>query len=139
MAGVFPNEGRIAVQGRLLPYLNLCTLGLFVSNHTPVVADTKATYTAIEATFAGYAQVAITTFVSLGIDGNGNEQIQATAVVFTASGSGLPQTVYGYFLFDAANKVIAAELDPAPFTLTSGGDTYTVTLNLYVGAVTPPL
>ena len=108
----------------LLAWLNSLTLHLFDNNHTVVVTDHLAALT--EASFGGYASVATTGWTGPVLDGNNNDAYTLPAEVFTATGSGLPTTIYGAYFTDGAGKLVMAMNDPSPFTMSASGYTYTV-------------
>lgn len=138
MAGVLTDTGQ---QG-LLPnatvqtWLQGLTLRLFVNNYTPTRADTAANYT--EATWSGYAAVALTSWTIAGYDANGNAEFDAPQKTFTASSGSPSQTIYGYYLTDGGGNVVFAEADPSPFTVNATGQTYQVTAHFYVGQLAAP-
>ena len=83
-------------------------LRLFASSHTPAVTDTLSTYTAIEASFTGYATKTLTrsiaggTWGSVGLTGttidavnNNAKSTYGTTQSWSATSA---QTVYGHFL-----------------------------------------
>lgn len=95
----------IVANGKLLN----CDLALFVSNHTPVIGDTLATFNAIEAAFGGYARQTITDWGAAATIA-AHASVAAGNYTFTATGAGLPTTVYGVYVVSVANELLYAEL-----------------------------
>jgi hypothetical protein len=100
------------------------TMHLYQNSFSPYDAMTIGMFT--ESTFGGYSALAITgwatpTFVSP------RAVMNASALLWTATGSGLPQNVYGYYVTDGAGNLIFAQYDPnAPVVLVNPGDPYAV-------------
>lgn len=107
--------------GGLLDGAELC---LFVSNHANNPADDTAAYTAIEATFGGYARRTLSTWSAPAVL-SGYSISQCSPEVWMATGAGLPQSVWGIFVLDAGGDLLYAELDPDGATvLTAAGQTF---------------
>lgn len=109
------------------------TLHLYVNNVAPnedtVVADLT------QATFAGYAAVAALAFGTCYIDADGNFKLSAPSEQFTATGIGVLETVYGYYLTDAAGTVLhGANLLDTPVPITQIGDGLIVQPDITYGA-----
>jgi hypothetical protein len=105
------------------------TIHLFVSNITPSRTDTLSTYSAHEASYGGYAAQTLTTWTDGGIDANNYDTWTGPAITFQAtSSSGLPQTIYGYYVVagDGTTLLWAETFAPA-ITLSNSGDGFTVT------------
>ncbi len=130
MAGVFQDAGLTDEAATLadtstLP-LDQLTMHLYSNNHTPTPADVIGAYT--EAAFGGYAAVALSSPWTPGAIVGNAIPIVAAAAVFTQS-SGPNDTVYGYYLTDAANNLFAAELlSGGPFAFSGAGTSLTVTV-----------
>ena len=139
MPFLVPNEGDVQLLVDLLGggALEDWSLGLFNAAVTPSETDTAATYTAHEATFAGYARKTLTRSVSpttwnapvlqapsgapawSGRTQVGHTQYGSTPQSWTCSGTG--DSVYGYFIVGATSgKLICAELFATPRTLANG-------------------
>jgi hypothetical protein len=96
-------------------------LRLFSTTHTPAVTDTLSTYTAIEATFAGYSIKTLTRTIAGGtwgavaltgttIDGTNHNAISTYGTTQTWNATSA-QTIYGHFWGGATSGVgILAEL-----------------------------
>lgn len=110
-------------------------LRLFQNNHTCVEADVIGNFTA--ATYVGYADQVLSGAVDGGIDGNDRDTWSFTALAFAAtSGSGLPQTIYGYIVIDSGATVALYGENFAPaITLAASGDGFTVPPTLSVGSI----
>jgi hypothetical protein len=99
-------------------------LALFVSNHIPVIGDVIGTYTAIEAAFGGYAQQTITDW-GAAVTVAAKAQTTAGVYTFTATGAGLPTTVYGVFVTSSTGELLYAELNPTGgVTLSAAGHAF---------------
>lgn len=98
-------------------------LKLFISNTTPAVGDTAATYT--EATFPGYAAVTLT---GASWGAASARSIAYAQQTFTCSGVST-DNVYGYYLVGATSTTLYwAERDgAAPFAVRLPGDAVKVT------------
>lgn len=88
------------------------TLRLFISNHTPVEGDTASTYNAIEASFGGYAALTLNGWITSFTNASNIAETDETLRTFTATGAGLPETVYGVYYLDPAGALAYAELNP---------------------------
>jgi len=73
--------------------------GLFQDDYTPTDTDVLADYTAIEADFDGYAAAAMGGFVAVFLAAGKAYTAQAP-IVWVPSGSGTPNDIYGFFVFD---------------------------------------
>lgn len=99
------------------------SLRLFSSNHTPLITDTLATYTAIEASFTGYSAKTLTRSIAAGtwgaVSSTGGTSINVSGNAKSTYNSGTPQswsatsaqTIYGHFYSGAtSSKSILAQL-----------------------------
>jgi hypothetical protein len=105
------------------PYIKL-----FKNNHTPAAGDTPSDYT--EAVLTGDSGHHLTEgYTGPADDGAGRRQVTWPMIVFTATGSGTANDVYGYYVHDVgANKVLWAErLASPPFTVNAAGLSVAVT------------
>ncbi len=139
MPFLVPREGDVQLLADLLGggALESWSLGLFNSAITPAETDTAATYTAHEASFAGYARKPLTRSVSAstwntpalqppsgspawsGRTQVGHSQYGSAPQTWTCTGAG--DSVYGYFIIGATSgKLICAERFATPRTLASG-------------------
>jgi hypothetical protein len=126
MSNVVLQQGDTAILDRLrLDNNALKTLRLFQNNHTPGVADVNANYT--EATFTGYASVALGTWNPAFLNGSNQGEIDANPVTFTRTAGATSNTIYGAYVTDNAGDVVYAEKFSAPITMASTGDTFTYT------------
>jgi hypothetical protein len=102
---------------------NGSTLRLFTSNHTPVQGDTLATYTAIEAAFGGYAAITLNSWGAAFTNAAHTAESDEVVRVFTATGAGLPVTIYGCFIKLNDGTLGYADLFQTPVTLAAAGQT----------------
>ena len=128
-----PNVGKIYFMNQL----NLAnkqavsgnaTLHLFVSNITPSRTDVLSTYSAHEASYGGYAAQTLAGGADGGIDSNNYDTWNFTTQTFQAtSSSGLPQTIYGYYVVagDATTLLWVCTFAPS-ITLSNSGDGFTI-------------
>ncbi len=96
-------------------------IGLFTNNFTPT-PDTKLA-DLVEATFTGYAQVAIGTLSSPYIDPASNQEvIDGANATFIAAAGMTPTVIYGAFIVDTAGTaLLGVEKFAAPVNLTEAG------------------
>lgn len=87
-------------------------LCLYTVNHTPADTDTTSTYMAIEATFGGYARIVLDTWTDPFLNAAKKAEINELVRTFTATGAGLPVTVYGIFVLTSGLNLLHAEADP---------------------------
>lgn len=115
---------------------NNLTLKLYTNNLTPLDTHTAASFT--EASGGGYAAKTLTNgswTVTPANDPSDAVYAQQT-FTFTGALSGNP-TVYGYYVVDADNNLIYAELLTAPFTPANNGDNIKITLKYQLSKGTP--
>lgn len=126
MALLIPTASQLSLLDALTASgsLNGATLHLYTSNHTPVLADVLATYTAIEASFGGYSAQTITPWGAAATVSAKAKSVAPT-FTFTATGAGLPVTVYGVYVLTSGGLLIFAELNPTGgVTLSSAGHSF---------------
>lgn len=114
-----------AASTTLLAWLNSLTLRLFKSVHTPAVTDHLADLGS-ECDFGGYAAQASNDWTGPVLSSNNNDKYTLPTHTFTATGAGLPQTVYNWGYTDAAGKLVMAQAAPAGSTLNNAGDAFSV-------------
>lgn len=102
-------------------------LRLFKNDIVPADADTVTSYT--EATFPGYAAQVVNAF-SVASTVGGVAQITHAALTFLRGSGGSGDTIYGYYLTDAAGTTLYySERDPAaPVNMSVAGNSYAVSL-----------
>lgn len=108
------------------------TIHLFVANVVYARTNTLSTYSPDEATYIGYAAQTLSGWSDGGIDSNNYDTWTGPTVTFQAtSSSGLPQTIYGYYVVasDAATLLWVCYFAPT-ITLSSSGDGFTVPVTL---------
>lgn len=129
MALVVPDAGELVWLEKVRAYMNSAggvALKLYQNNYTPVQGSVFASFT--EATFSGYATAAITDLGAPVTTSNKAVSTSAAAKVFTHSGGGVSNTVYGYYVVDAATfAVVWAERFSAPITMSSAVDSISIT------------
>lgn len=112
------------------------TLKAFVNNYTPVDTSTAANFT--EAAGGGYASITLTNGSWTESNQSGIEQALYAQQTWTFTGSLTTNpTIYGYYIVDADNVLITAELLSSPFTPANNGDTYKVTPKIQLSKGTP--
>lgn len=120
-----PNVGETLLLEYLRGYLNTLTLRLFQNNYTPVDGSVIGSFT--EATFDGYAAIALTTFAAAYQNVSAKAETDAALAVFLMTGSTTPNTIYGYYVTIGSSQVIFAERNPLGGQLMSAvGDIYPV-------------
>jgi hypothetical protein len=98
-------------------------IGLFTSNYTPVDTDVLSDYTSMEATFAGYAPIPLTTWSAAVPDGFGRYVLVHSPTTWVCTVTpGSPETCYGYFVFDSNGKLRWAENPGSPQVISVSGD-----------------
>jgi hypothetical protein len=123
-----PDVGEVALLNFIRLQLNsLGRLRLFKNDVTPADSDTVGTY--VEATFPGYA-VQTTPSFTVASSVTGVAQITHPALTFLRSAGGSGDTIYGYYVTDAAGTTLYwAERDPsAPINMNVVGNSYAITL-----------
>ena len=104
------------------------TIGLYTTNHTPAVTDTKSTYTAIECSLPGYAEITLApgSWTGSATAGTATYNYPAQTFTFTSNVGGI--TIYGAFIFDANGVLICAGLLDTAFPVPAAGGSLTLTL-----------
>ena len=109
------------------------TLRLYSNNQSPMHGDTEADYT--EVAGGGYVPIPLTAGDWTTTPGSPTSSVQPLQT-FTFSGpTNAPGTVYGYYITNAAGKLIYAELLAAPFTPANNLDTVAVTPTITLGSI----
>lgn len=100
------------------------TLRLFKNNVT--VDHTTAFGALTQATFSGYAGVALTTgtWAAAGVASHLATSTYGATVTFTRNATGATETIYGWYLTDAGNTKLyaCANFAAGPFAMTNNGD-----------------
>jgi len=116
---IWPRDGTLktmdALRAAFLPSL---AIALYRNDYIPVAASVLADFT--EANFPGYAPQSISTPNPAFLNGGMAAEVDADLVTFTQT-AGPAQVVYGYFVYDAALVVVAAQRFPAPVNMTGAG------------------
>lgn len=110
-------------------------VGLFKAAHTPVGADTLATYAAIEADFDAYARILLPATWSAPVLAGGKAITVAGLAQWICGGAVTPNDIYGIFALNFGTGVLmfAEEFVGGPVTMDSLGDVvaYTPSLTLF--------
>jgi hypothetical protein len=132
---VVPNQGeQIALDAATgkIP-ATAWTLRLYSNDYTPVAGTTEANVT--EVAGGGYAAIPLTAGNWVTTPGSPTSSAMA-AQVFTFTGAtNAPGSVYGYFLTNAAGKLLYAERLAAVFVPANNGDTVSVVPTIALGSV----
>lgn len=119
-------EGRLQILNKLRAvggYFLLLYLDSAEPDETTEAADLT------EASFTGYS-AASAPFDAASLNGDNDGEMHLSApVVFTCSGAGSPQVVYGAALVDTyggGNKLMDVKHFPAPITIDDAGQTITI-------------
>jgi hypothetical protein len=115
---------------------NNLTLKLYTNNLTPLDTHTASNFT--EASGGGYAAKTLTNgFWTITPANDPSDAVYAQQTfTFTGPLSGNP-TIYGYYVVDADNNLIYAELLTAPFTPANNGDNIKITPKFQLSKGTP--
>lgn len=129
LALVVPDAGEVRLGDAALGKSAMSStvkLKLYSSNTTPAEGDTRTTYT--EATFTGYAEIAITNANWTTATSTGTTTSAYAEQTFTLSG-GSAQDIYGYLFADAtAGTIMWSERFPtAPYNLANANDAIKIT------------
>lgn len=133
MTLVLPNVGEIFILNLLANKSSAenMTLRLFKSNTTPAEGDTLATYT--EATFTGYAGIALTG-ADWTVTSGAPSDMQTAAKDFTSSVLQTLENVYGYHLSRATGPTLvwAERFTSAPYPIENLNDIIRITAKFTV-------
>jgi hypothetical protein len=129
-----PNEGQLAILQVLIDNkLTSLYARLFRSTKTPAAGDVLADYAAIECTFPGYAAIAQNSWATPTLVA-GRAYSECPLRTFTRTSGGSGDTVYGFFLADAATgssgKLYGAQLFDTTVDMTVNGNSFPL-LNTY--------
>lgn len=117
---------------------NNLTLKLYATNVTPSTtgADTAATFTV--AAGGGYADKTLTRGSWTVNTGNNPRDATYAEQTFTFTGALTTNTtIYGYYIVDADNVILNAELLGTPFTPANNGDNIVITPKIALSHGTP--
>lgn len=113
--------GRVNGWGALIGGATPGTVHLYMNN-VALTPDTPLT-ALMEATFTGYAAVAIPGLSPPYIDPVSNQEVISIGSATFIAGAGMtPQTIYGAYVLDHAGVLQGFEALPAPVLLTEAGD-----------------
>jgi len=127
LAAIVTNEGEIRI-ANAIKNITFQKIVLFQNNLTP---DENTVYSSLTlATFSGYAAVT-PTWGTPAMNGSNQAEMTATPAVFSHSGGGTSNNIYGWAWIDdslGAQKLIAAErIAGAPKSMSVIGDSITIT------------
>lgn len=108
----------------LVPWLTTLELRLFVNDYQPTPTSRWWDFT--EATFPGYSRQPLEVWSPPYLVPGPVAVTEACVKAWTNGSSGVPQTIYGYFVVTPVGMVAWAERDPHPLPLSVGGEQYTV-------------
>lgn len=123
MSVIVPRPSTLAFLNAVIAaLLNGASLCLYNTNHTPTPTDTASTFNAIEATFGGYARITLNSWSAAFLNASNAAETDELVRVFTATGAGLPQSIFGVYVLDAGGNLLYAELIPTgPVVLSAAG------------------
>ncbi len=129
MANYFPDASLVEeLQDLITNKYAGASLCAFISNITPAHGDVAATYTAQEATFGGYARITLSSWGAAYVNASLEAQADEVVRTWTATGTSLPQTIYGIFILSAAGHLLYVESNPTGgVTLSAAGHTFPYT------------
>jgi hypothetical protein len=125
---IVPDVGKIAMAKIIVQLHHVAFIDLFQNNYMPDHATSLPLLTV--ATFAGYAQQAMTTpVVSPVLDGTNRAFITWDDVTFTRTGAP-NNTIYGYYVSDEAGNLLWVERFDSPVPVNVDGVFITLTPKL---------
>jgi len=131
---VLVNDGRRWACSLLTTAGATLILHLFTNDYIPVPGSVRVNFA--EATFLGYAPVALGIANDVILNPQGNAQAYWPQKNFRCTAPGGAQTVYGYFVTTTLGVVLWAERNPAGgVVIQNAGDVFPVTPTLAVGAL----
>lgn len=138
MTAILTNEGQLDQLDTVLTAKSAnLRVGLYTARSVYSKSSVLASVTAC--TFSGYA-AQTPGFSSTGVDGAGRIVYAAASLTFTHNGGGTGNTVLGYYVYDTSTgKLQFLEDFSAPISMTSNGQTITVSPVWYYGDLTAPL
>lgn len=108
-----------------LNLLQGAALHAYTTNYTPTNADVAATYLAMEASFGGYSPITLNSWGASFLNGANQAETDEAIRTWSATGSGLPVTIYGIFVLSNSGDLLYAELNPlGGITLVNPGDAF---------------
>lgn len=128
MAGVLVNQGETimleALVNKTAP--QSLVLKLFKNNRVPAEADVETDYT--EATFTGYASIALTP-ATWATTAGAPSDVTYPQQTFTSSAGAQNESVYGYYIIQTTSgKLVCAEkFADGPYVIVNNGDAIKVT------------
>jgi len=136
-APIIPDNGKTGFMGLIMDGIdsgaNSAEIHLFDNNYTPTTSSVIGDFT--EATAGGLAGIATPNATDQGVVPGGIDNWIFGNALWTASGAGLPVTIYGYWIdfVDPTTgnpHMLWAQRFDTPQVLTSAGQTIAFTLSL---------
>lgn len=136
-APIIPDDGKTALMEVELNGIrsgaNSGLVTLFTNNYTPTTSSVPGSFTA--ATFGGGSAQATPAATDAGVVPGGVDNWIFGPLTWTATGSGLPVTVYGYYVtitspITSVTRVLWAQRFDTPQALSSAGQTISFILSL---------
>lgn len=123
---VLANDIVVAFLQDKLVRLRTWTLRLYVNAVDPAPDSDASDFT--EASFPGYAPLTLTTWEDATLASPGLAETEADNAVFAPTGTGSPQTVFGWFMTDEDGNFVAGERfsDPGGVLLDGPPDAFVV-------------
>lgn len=116
--------------------LNTYYLRLFVNNHTPTPLDSAADYT--EPSGSWYAPILMNAWGTAFVNPSNQGEIDEIIRIWTAGGTVVSESIYGYWWTDGSGNFLLAELNAAgPQSMGTAGLTYSVLPRLMEGDLCP--
>lgn len=135
---VVPNQAEKDILASLFAGGNAPQLKLFMNDYTPAAGSTLADLT--EANFGGYAARGLSRADAPATNPAGQAEYDWAQQQFTATGFGLPQTIYGWyitFVVGGATKLLMAKRFDTAVTLTAAGQSVLMDLAVLATEVQP--
>ena len=106
----------------------------FVNSHVPATTDVIGDY--IEPSGSWYARISLNAWGAAYVNAANQGEIDETFRTWTASGSLVSESIYGYFVVDGSGNLVWAEVDPSgPQPMSVLGQTFTVQPTMREGAL----
>lgn len=127
MSIIVPNVGLATLLDDLTAVWGTVDIHLYDNNYVPVHGSVVGDFN--EASFSGYAPVAVTSWSPAAPTGVDHEQSTGSTVQWAAPGVGLPINLYGYYATDPGGNLLFAERFPSPpVVLSIAGQVLSITI-----------
>ena len=125
MALVTTTNYRRATLVAMRPTLLGCLLCAFINAHVPAPTDTASMY--VEPFGSWYARYPLLLWGTPFVNGSSQGEMDEVYRTWTASGTILDESIYGYFVIDSHGNLVWAEaLAGGPYPMNMPGQTVTV-------------